>query len=145
MTDKIRAAFGASYSEGTFGSEAMQEAMYEVFAKGFTAGEAKPSVPAVNVPAPRMGFAITVIESEAGWGSKRDGYMVGFTIDDLEKRKVTFETNNSADYGLYYERPNDYVPVILSEEAVEKMLACDHPDRYNCIWFDNLSEFQKGD
>ncbi len=88
-----------------------------------------------------VGFAVVVIEAEAGWGTKPDGYMVGLSKEALDARKVSFEERNSREYGLYYERSGSgYEEVNLSEEAVVKLEASET----GTVWFNNRSEFVKG-
>lgn len=88
-----------------------------------------------------IGYAVVVIESEAGWGAKPDGYMVGLSKEALDARKIEFEKRNSADYGLYYERMGrGYEEVDLTEEAVTALEASET----GTIWFDRRSQFVKG-
>lgn len=142
MSDKMRQKFDELFTNYGDGTETMREALYEVFCKGWKAGEGQALTSSQVASTPRIGYMITVIESEAGWGCKSDGYMVGFTVEDLEKRKIDFEKANSNTYGLYYERPNHYTPVELTEEAVQALLSA--TARHNTLWFDTLSQFKKG-
>lgn len=89
-----------------------------------------------------IGYMIDIIESEAGWGIKNDGYMVGVSKEALDKRKIEFEKRNTANYGLYYERSGQgYEQVFLTEEAAKALEALET----GTIWFDRRSQFVKGD
>lgn len=78
-------------------------------------------------------------------GSKHDGYMVGFTIEDLEERRKVFEAANTEKYGYYYERPVRYIPVVLSPKAVETMSATEKERTRHCVWFDDIDDFRFGE
>lgn len=88
-----------------------------------------------------IGYAVVIIESEAGWGTKPDGYMVGLSKEALDARKITFEDGNTGSYGLYYERMGrGYEEVDLTEEAVKAL----EESETGTIWFDRRSQFVKG-
>lgn len=142
MTDHIRAKFEQLHPNKQGSNQRLREALYAVFKEGWENGKAHSANPLEGTTERRYGFWITVIEAEAGWGCKADGYMVGFTIEDLKERQKTFESCNSSGYGLYYERPNHFVPVELTPEAIAALLEA---DEHHCtFWFDKPSQFVKG-
>lgn len=143
MTDIIRAKFEELHPYKKGSNKSLYESLYAIFKEGWENGKASPENPFNGVTERRYGFCIPVIESEAGWGIKHDGYMVGFTIEDLKERQKTFEKNNSRDYGVYYERPNEFTQVELTQEAVNLLLKA--TDKNCTIWFDDAEEFAKGD
>lgn len=87
-----------------------------------------------------VGYAVMIFESEAGWGTKPDGYMVGVSKEALDQNKIEFEAGNTSNYGLYYERTaRGYEEVSLTEEAVKAL----ETSRKGIIWFKNRSQFEK--
>jgi len=89
-----------------------------------------------------VGYMTVIIESEAGWGTKPDGYMVGVSKEALDKRKVQFEERNTREYGLYYDRMSfDYDTVELSDSAVKALEESDT----GTVWFNSTSQFVKGE
>lgn len=142
MTDIIRSKFEQlhPYKEGS--NKSLYESLYTIFKEGWENGQAAAGNPLDGVTERRYGFCIPVIEAEAGWGIKHDGYMVGFTIEDLRARQVTFEKGNDSSYGCYYERPNEFTPVELTPEAIAALMEA--TDRHCTIWFDSAEQFIKG-
>ncbi len=143
MTDNIRAKFEELHPNKEGMNQGLRESLYAIFKEGWENGKADAENPAESVTERRYGFWTTIIESEAGWGYKPDGYMVGFTIEDLKERQKSFEKGNTESYGLYYERPNQFVPVELTQEAIDALMQA--PETNCCLWFDKLSKFVKGD
>lgn len=143
MTDNIRTKFEAlhPYKEGS--NKSLYESLYAIFKEGWENGQASSANPLEGVTERRYGFCIPVIEAEAGWGCKCDGYMVGFTIEDLKERQKDFEDGNSSSYGLYYERPNEFTPVELTPEAIDALMKA--TDKHCTIWYDKPSDFMKGE
>lgn len=105
-------------------------------------GAASVKNPPESVTERYYGFCIPIIECEAGWSSKQDGYMVGFTIEGLKERQKDFERGNTHSYGLYYERPNEFTPVELTAEAIDALMNA--TDKHCTIWFDRAEQFIKG-
>lgn len=142
MSDMIRAKFEQlhPYKEGS--NKSLYESLYAIFKEGWENGKAESENPLNGVTERRYGFCIPVVEYERGWGAKHDGYMVGFTIEDLKARQESFENSNSGDYGLYYARPNEFTPVELTMEAIEALMIA--TDRHCTIWFDSAEQFIKG-
>lgn len=139
MTNPIRAKFEElhPYKEGS--NKSLYESLYAIFKEGWENGKAHAEI----VSQPRLGYYILTVDCD-DWGCKVDGYMVGFTIEDLKQRKVSYESRNNNYGGQYYERPNDYTPVKLTPEAVEKLEAA--VDSFHCVWFYNsIDEFKKGE
>ncbi len=88
-----------------------------------------------------IGYYIAIIESEAGWGAKVDGYLVGVSKEALDARKSVFEKGNTPNYGLYYERTSrGYQQVDLTEEAVKALEDSDT----GCVYFSGTKQFIKG-
>lgn len=143
MTDRIRAKFEELHPYKDGSNKSLYESLYAIFKGGWENGQASSANPIEGVTERRYGFCITVIEAEAGWGCKPDGYMVGFTIEDLKARQKSFEHNNSSDYGLYYERPNEFTPVELTAEAIDALMKA--TDKHCTIWFDRAEQFAKGE
>ena len=143
MTDHIRAKFEQLHPNKEGSNQRLREALYAVFKEGWENGQANAANPLEGTRERRYGFCITVIESEAGWGYKPDGYMVGFTIEDLKERQKDFESGNSSDYGLYYARPNAFTPVELTAEAIDALMKA--TDKHCTIWFDRAEQFAKGE
>lgn len=143
MTNTIRAKFEElhPYKEGS--NKSLYESLYAIFKEGWENGAASAKNPSESVTERHFGFCIPVIESEAGWGSKHDGYMVGFTIEGLKERQKDFERGNTGSYGLYYERPNQYTPVELTEEAFDALMKA--TEKHCTIWYDRASDFVKGE
>lgn len=141
MTDIIRAKFESLHpnKEGT--NQRLREALYNVFKEGWENGQASSANPLEGVTERRYGFCIPVVEWEGGWGVKHDGYMVGFSIEDLKERQEEFENTNSNSYGVYYERPNQFTPIELTEEAIDALMKA--TDKHCTIWFDNPIQFLK--
>ena len=143
MTNTIRAKFEElhPYKEGS--NKSLYEKLYAIFKDGWENGTASVKNPSESVTERYYGFCIPVIEYEAGWGSKQDGYMVGFTIEDLKERQKDFERGNTGSYGLYYERPNQYTPVELTQEAFDALMKA--TEKHCTFWFDHASDFVKGE
>lgn len=141
MTNTIRAKFEElhPYKEGS--NKSLYESLYAIFKEGWENGAAAAKNPSESVTERHFGFCIPVIESEAGWGSKHDGYMVGFTVEDLKERQKDFERGNTGSYGLYYERPNRYTPVELTQEAFDALIEA--TEKHCTFWFDRASDFVK--
>lgn len=140
MTDVIRAKFEElhPYKEGS--NKSLYEKLYAIFKDGWENGAASAKNPAESDTVRFYGFCIPVIESEAGWGSKQDGYMVGLTVEGLKERQKDFER---AYTGLYYERPNQYTPVELTQEAFDALIEA--TEKHYTFWFDRASDFVKGE
>lgn len=143
MSDIIRAKFEQlhPYKEGS--NKSLYESLYAIFKEGWENGKVSSENAPESDTERRYGFCIPIVEYERGWGAKHDGYMVGFTIEDLKARQETFERTNSGDYGLYYARPNEFTPVELTEEAIAALMEA--TDRYCTIWFDYVEQFAKGE
>lgn len=143
MTNTIRAKFEElhPYKEGS--NKSLYESLYAIFKEGWENGAASDKNPAESDTVRFYGFCIPVIESEAGWGSKQDGYMVGFTVEDLKERQKDFERGNTGSYGLYYERPNRYTPVELTQEAFDALMKA--TEKHCTLWYDCASDFVKGE
>lgn len=54
-----------------------------------------------------------IIESEAGWGAKPDGYLYATSRDLFEERKKIIQNGNNNKYGLYVQKEET---VFVSEE-----------------------------
>lgn len=143
MTDTIRAKFEELHPYKAGSNKSLYESLYAIFKEGWENGKASSENVLQGVTGRRYGFYIPVIEAEAGWGRKHDGYMVGFTIEDLKKRQKHFEEGNSNAYGLYYARPNEFTPVELTAEAIDALMK--NTDKYCTIWFDRVEQFMKGE
>lgn len=143
MTDTIREKFEELHPNKEGMNQRLREALYEVFKEGWENGKASSENVSESVTERRYGFCIPVIEFERGWGTKQDGYMVGFTIEDLKERQESFENFNSGDYRLYYARPNEFTPVELTPGAVDALMK--NTDKYRTIWFDYPEQFAKGE
>ena len=141
MTNTIRAKFEElhPYKEGS--NKSLYESLYAIFKEGWENGVASVKNPPESVTERYYGFCIPVIESEAGWGSKQDGYMVGLTVEGLKERQKDFERGNTVAYGFYYERPNQYTPVELTEEAFDALMKA--TEKHCTIWYDRASDFVK--
>lgn len=141
MTNTIRAKFEElhPYKEGS--NRSLYDSLYAIFKEGWDNGVASAKNPSESVTDRHFGFCIPVIESEAGWGSKQDGYMVGFTIEGLKERQKDFERGNTGSYGFYYERPNRYTPVELTQEAFDALIEA--TEKHCTFWFDRASDFVK--
>lgn len=142
MTDVIRAKFEELHPNAPSMNQSLRNSLYAIFKEGWENGAASVKNPPEGVTERRYGFYINVIESEAGWGCKQDGYMVGFTIEDLKERQKHFEEGNSNAYGLYYARPNEFTPVELTAEAIDALMNA--TDKHCTIWFDRAEQFMKG-
>ena len=139
MTDPIRAKFDELHPNKEGSNQSLRNSLYAIFKEGWENGKAYAEI----VSQPRLGYYILTVDCD-DWGCKVDGYMVGFTIEDLKQRKVSYESRNNNYGGQYYERPNDYTPVELTPEAVEKLEAA--VDSFHCVWFYNsIDEFKKGE
>lgn len=89
-----------------------------------------------------IGYCVAIMEYEAGWGTKVDGYMVGVSKEALDERKYVFEKGNTANYGLYYDRTSrGYQQVDLTEEAVKALEDSDT----GCVYFSGTKQFIKGE
>lgn len=143
MTNTIRAKFEElhPYKEGS--NKSLYESLYAIFKEGWDNGVASAKNPSESVTERHFGFCIPVIESEAGWGSKHDGYMVGLTVEGLKERQKDFERGNTESYGFYYERPNQYTPVELTQEAFDALMKS--TEKHCTFWFDRASDFVKGE
>lgn len=142
MTDPIRAKFDELHPNKEGMNQSLRNSLYAIFKEGWENGQAEVKNPLEGVTERRYGFCIPIIESEAGWGSKFDGYMVGFTIEDLKERQKTFEKGNTSTYGLYYERPNEFTPVELTPDAIDALMKA--TEQHCTIWYDNSYDFIKG-
>lgn len=143
MTDVIRAKFEELHPNAPSMNQSLRQALYAIFKEGWENGAASAKNPAESDTERHFGFCIPVIESEAGWGSKQDGYMVGLTVEDLKERQKDFERGNTGSYGLYYERPNQYTPVELTEEAFDALMKA--TEKHCTLWYDCASDFVKGE
>lgn len=142
MTQQIQDKFNELYPASESGTHNVRKSLYNVFKAGWEACLQAQEEPASGT---RNGFYIPIVESEEGWGSKHDGYMVGFTIEDLEERRKVFEAANTEKYGYYYERPVRYIPIVLSPKAVETMSATEKERTRHCVWFDDIDDFRFGE
>lgn len=143
MTDIIRAKFEELHPNKEGSNQRLRNALYEVFKQGWENGQAAAGNPPEGVTERFYGFCIPVIESEVGWGSKQDGYMVGLTIEGLKERQKDFERGNTVSYGFYYERPNRYTPVELTQEAFYALMNA--TEKHCTLWYDCASDFVKGE
>ncbi len=143
MTDIIRAKFDELHPNKEGSNQSLRNSLYAIFKEGWENGSASSKSSSESVTERRYGFCIPVIEAEQGWGCKHDGYMVGFTIEDLKARQVLFEKGNDSSYGCYYERPNEFTPVELTPEAINALM--ETIDRHCTIWFDRTEQFVKGE
>lgn len=141
MTDVIRAKFEELHPNAPSMNQSLRNSLYAIFKEGWENGAASVKNPPESVTERYYGFCIPVIESEAGWGSKQDGYMVGFTIEGLKERQKDFERGNTGSYGFYYERPNRYTPVELTQEAFDALMKA--TEKHCTIWYDRASDFVK--
>jgi hypothetical protein len=82
-----------------------------------------------------LAFKVAVIESEAGWGSKIDDYMVCLTVDDAELFKVEFDSENteSATPDWYMCTYGNPIPIDLNDTQYDILM---HRKR---IWYSLLS------
>ena len=71
-----------------------------------------------------LAIAVEVIESERGWGSKVDDYMVCLTKEDAEKFTKEFNSKNTeATAPDWYMRADDSKPIDITDKqfkAVQK-------------------------
>lgn len=143
MTDPMRAKFDELHPNKEGMNQSLRNSLYAIFKEGWENGEASSQNPPGGVTERRYGFYIPIIEVEADWGSKYDGYMVGFTIENLKERQKHFESGNSDSYGFYYKRPNEFTPVELTPEAIDALMKA--TDKNCTIWFDDAEKFAKGE
>nr|DAY73738.1 MAG TPA: hypothetical protein [Caudoviricetes sp.] len=138
MTDNIREKFEELHPYRAGSNKILYESLYAIFKEGWENGKACAEI----VSQPRLGYYIYTIDCD-DWGCKIDGFMVGFTIEDLKKRQVNYEAHNNNYGGQYYKRPNEFIPVELTPEAVKKLE--EEVDTFNCVWFDREEQFMKGE
>lgn len=80
MTQQIQDKFNELYPASESGTHNVRKSLYNVFKAGWEAclqAQEKP------VSGTRNGFYIPIVESEEGWGSKHDGYMVTFVTPNF--------------------------------------------------------------
>lgn len=133
---KVKQKFEELFPMYKADADAFGKALLEVFEKGYAAGAAAQRAIPSGL---QEGLYIGIIEAEAGWGTKHDGYMVGLTLADMDARRKEFESGNTSSYGLYFEKGVSYTPVKLKESAIALIL-----EKGNPVWFDNLSDFMEG-
>lgn len=79
---------------------------------------------------------VPVIESERGWGSKIDDYMVCLTADDAQKFVIEFNSKNTGatvpDWYMYAER--DSQPIDITEKQFKFL------KKNKRVWLSTLKE-----
>ena len=143
MTDIIRAKFEELHPNKEGSNQSLRNSLYAIFKEGWENGQIASQNSPTLVSERHYGFCIPIIESEAGWGSKHDGYMVGLTVEALKERQKDFEKGNTGSYGLYYERPNQYTHVELTQDAFDALMNA--TEKHCTIWYDRASDFVKGE
>ncbi len=93
----------------------------------------------IEIKAVAVGYSIPIIEAEAGWGTKYDGYMVGVSTQALKDWQAEFEKRNSREYGLYYEKGVEFKMVTLTNSAVKIL----EQSSNGCYWFNNVEDFEE--
>jgi hypothetical protein len=84
-----------------------------------------------------IAIKVPVIESEAGWGSKIDDYMVCISMEDADKFIKEFNSKNNEpitpDWYMFAE--NEKIPIDLNENQYLKL------KEKNRVWFSSLKHF----
>ena len=84
-----------------------------------------------------VGYTISIMESEAGWGQKPDGHIIAISAEALEAKVK--EVEDAGDYNIYWRTVGVSGLVILSEEGYQELNA----DDKGAFWVNSLKDFVK--
>ena len=69
-----------------------------------------------------LAVTVTVIESERGWGSKVDGYMVCLSMEDAKLFTKEFNSKNTAEVTpSWYTRADDSTPIDITDKQFKEL------------------------
>lgn len=132
MSDVIREAFDVKHPRSPGQNLVLREKLFDVFKEGWDAGAASVT---------RVGYYIPTVDCD-DWGCKVDGYMVGFSVAAIKAAEKAYTTNNTNSEGQYYEITANYVMVVLTDEAVEKIKE-GSPWGRDVAWFGRRDYFKQ--
>lgn len=81
-----------------------------------------------------LAIGCTIMEAEAGWGVKPDGYMIAVSDEALDERVKELQSKNTPDYGWYEQRPQMRFHVAIKPEKIQELT------EKKTIWVNNIEQ-----
>lgn len=81
-----------------------------------------------------LAVGCVIMEAEAGWGVKPDGYMIAISDKALDERIKDLESKNSREYGFYEQRPQSRFNVAVNPEIIQEL------ESKKTMWVNNIEQ-----